>query len=59
MAQRMLTPEQASGWHQDKAVAIDRLLLELDRGTDPAEVWSRYIDLDEEMAKRFPQGSWF
>jgi hypothetical protein len=57
-AERMFASQEASGWHYDKRVEIDRLLLHLSRGDDPGEVWNRYLELDAEMAKRFPHGSW-
>lgn len=58
MAQRMLAPEEASGWHYEKRVAIDQLIARLDDGQSAQEVWREYLELDGAMAKTFPHGSW-
>lgn len=58
MAQRMFAPEAASGWHYEKRLEIDRLLCRYDEGEEPSALRRAYLDMDAEMAKRFPHGSW-
>src|SRR4051812_21423167 len=49
-AERILAVEKSSGWHYEKRIKIDRLLLELQSGSDPQDIMNRYLTLDQEMA---------
>ena len=45
-----------SGWHCEKRIGLERILLRLDEGVEPAQIRAEMIDLDQRMSLGFPHG---